>query len=206
LAAAGGPTPVWSHRLVRSTRRLGKFVITLAFEIGLTAVLFFLIQAYGFQPFRIEQTSMEPTFEPGQFVLIDKLTAAFGGYKRGDIVVFDPPATFGEPLGSNGQPVPLIKRIVGLAGETVAIHDGSTYIDGHRLSEPYRYEGLPTTATGTASTWVIPAGDVFVMGDHRTNSTDSRIFGPVPIVNIRGRVWIRYWPFDRIGILATPSY
>jgi len=85
------------------------------------------------------------------------------------------------------------------------------YINGTALTEPYIYADAsgnpqPTTADSDQSTWVIPEGELFLMGDHRSNSSDSRAHGPVPIENVVGRAWLRYWPLDTFGILPTPTY
>jgi signal peptidase I len=167
----------------------------------LTLIIFFVIQTFVAQPYRVEQQSMERTLEPDQYVLVDKLTPRFDDYKRGDIVIFDPPATW---VGGHGTPY--IKRIVGLPGDTVTLSDGLVYVDGVALQEPYLYEGQPTVATGPDSTWVVPPGQLFVMGDHREDSADSRVFGPIPRERVIGRAWLRYWPISTFGVLPTPSY
>ena len=159
------------------------------------------IQAAVAQPYRVEQQSLERTLEPDQYVLVDKLTPRFDDYKRGDIVIFDPPATW---AGSRGTPY--IKRIIGLAGDKVAVRDGRVYVNDVVLVEPYVYDGQPTVATGTDSEWVVPPGDLFVLGDHREDSADSRVFGPIPREHVIGRAWLRYWPLGTFGVLPTPSY
>ncbi len=167
----------------------------------LTLIIFFIIQTFVAQPYRVEQQSMERTLEPDQYVLVDKLTPRFDDYKRGDIVIFDPPATW---AGSRGTPY--IKRIIGLAGDKVAVRDGRVYVNDVVLVEPYVYDGQPTVATGTDSEWVVPPGDLFVLGDHREDSADSRVFGPIPREHVIGRAWLRYWPLGTFGVLPTPSY
>lgn len=168
----------------------------------LTLVIFLVIQTFVAQPYRVEQQSMQHTLEPDQYVLVDKLTPRFDDYSRGDIVVFDPP-----PAWLNGaQSTPYIKRVIGLPGDVVEIHDGSVWVNGTRLDEPYVYGGAPTVTTADPSRWVVPAGDLFVMGDHRAESADSRVFGPIPRSSVIGRAWLRYWPLDKIGILPTPTY
>src|SRR5690606_16163275 len=119
--------------------------------------------------------------------------------QRGDVVVFDPP--IGDPEK------PYIKRVIGLSGDRVSIHDGSVFINGERLDEPY----LGATATswpGRPDDYeeVIPEGYIFVMGDNRNNSTVSRVFGPVSIDSIIGKAWITYWPSEHLGIMQTPRY
>lgn len=167
----------------------------------LTLVIFLVIQNFVAQPYRVQQQSMEHTLEPDQYVLVDKLTPRFQEYKRGDIVVFNPPEAWAQ-----GDGTPYIKRVIGLPGDTVEVKDGAVWINGSKLDEPYVYEGQESVVTGDRSTWLIPAGEFFVMGDHRMNSADSRVFGPIPETSIIGRAWLRYWPFSTFGILQTPTY
>jgi signal peptidase I len=172
----------------------------------LTLIIFLVIQTFIAQPYRVEQQSMERTLEPDQYVLVDKLTPRFDPYKHGDIVVFNPPADWIQPDGT-----PFIKRVIGIGGDVVEIKDdGLVYINGVQLSEPYVYaedgEPQPTVASGDSPLWTIPDGELFVMGDHRAKSSDSRTFGPIENGDVIGRAWLRYWPFDSFGILPTPTH
>lgn len=173
----------------------------------LTLIIFLVIQTFVAQPYKVQQMSMEHTLEPDQYVLVDKLTPRFDTYKRGDIVVFSPP-----PDWAREDDTPFIKRVIGLGGETVEIRDGGIYVNGTKLDEPYIFAAAngdpaqPTTAPGDQTSWVIPTGELFLMGDHRSNSADSRMFGPVETGQIIGRAWLRYWPIDVFGILQTPTY
>ncbi len=169
----------------------------------LTVVIFFVFQHFVAQPYQIEQVSMEPTVEPGQYVLVDKLSPNWSDYKRGDVIVFEPPAGYSE---QDGQNIPFIKRVIGVAGDRVAIKDNAVYVNGVQLQEPYVFDGQPTTPLTNQSSWVVPAGDLFVMGDHREQSQDSRVFGPIPKSTVIGRAWLRYWPFDKLGIIGSASY
>ncbi len=173
----------------------------------LTLIIFLVIQTFVAQPYKVQQQSMEHTLEPDQYVLVDKLTPRFDTYKRGDIVVFSPP-----PDWAREDDTPFIKRVIGLGGETVEIRDGKVFIDGTELEEPYLFAAAPddptqpTTVPGDEHRWVIPDGELFLMGDHRSNSADSRMFGPVETGQVIGRAWLRYWPIDVFGILPTPTY
>jgi signal peptidase I len=180
----------------------------------LTLIIFFVIQTFIAQPYKVQQQSMEHTLEPDQYVLVDKLTPRFDAYKRGDIVVFTPPDRWVQE-----DDTPFIKRVIGLGGETVEIRDGHVFITpqgssgpGIELNEPYVFApepgdpSQPTTVPGDEHRWVIPTGELFLMGDHRSNSADSRTFGPVEDGQVIGRAWLRYWPLDVFGILPTPTY
>lgn len=193
-------TPAAMTDARRPNRRRAR-VFEVVETLVLTAVIFFVIQTFIAQPFEVRQQSMEATLEPGQFVLVDKLTPRWDAYKRFDVVVFEPPSNWVDGNGS-----PLIKRVIGVGGDEVEIRDGSVYINGEILHEQYLYsvDGLlqPTAAAPGQTRWLVPEGDVFVMGDHRSNSVDSRAFGPVSIETVVGRAWLRYWPLEAAGTLG----
>ena len=172
----------------------------------LTLIIFFVIQNFIAQPYQVKQQSMERTLEPDQYVLVDKLTPRFDTYARGEIIVFTPP-----PDWSQGDGTPFIKRIIGLGGDTIEVRDGQVYVNDVALLEPYLFLGANDAAEPTLTTidpplWVVPGGELFVMGDHRSHSADSRAFGAIPVGSVVGRAWLRYWPFETIGILDSPSY
>lgn len=173
----------------------------------LTLVIFFVIQTFVAQPYQVQQDSMEHTLEPGQYVLVDKLSPRWNAYARGDVVVFNPPASW------TTDPTPFIKRVIGLPGDTVEVKaDGLVYVNGVALDEAsYTYRNSagvnePTTASSALQRWVVPAGQLFVMGDHRHVSEDSRVFGPIDISNVIGRAFLRYWPIPTLQIIGTPAY
>ena len=173
----------------------------------LTLLIFFVIQNFVAQPYKVQQKSMQRTLEEEQYVLVDKLTPRFDPYNRGDIVVFEPP----EEWVDSGTP--FIKRVIGEPGDIVEIReDGLVYVNDHVIDEPYLYSDevggppQPTTSLPEQSKWTVPEDELFLMGDHRANSADSRTFGSVPLDRIIGRAWLRYWPLDTFGILATPTY
>jgi signal peptidase I len=171
--------------------------------------------------YRVDGSSMEPTLHNGEMLIVNRRAYMhvslqhllgwvpsigqdvngewypFGPPQRGDIIVFYPPGNSSEPY---------VKRIIGLPGEHIAIHDGAVYINGQRLIEPYL--DAPTLWRGVAldHDYVVPPGYVFVLGDNRNNSSDSRIFGAVPMSSIVGKAWITYWPPDEIKILSHPAY
>jgi signal peptidase I len=173
----------------------------------LTLVIFLVIQNFVAQPYKVQQQSMEHTLEPDQYVLVDKLTPHFGPYNRGEIIVFKPPANWASPTDDT----PFIKRVIGIGGDTVEIKDdGFVYVNGTKLVEPYLFsvsgQAQPTTATAGQTVWHVPDGELFVMGDHREASADSRAFGTVPVSSVIGRAWLRYWPFNTFGILQNPGH
>jgi signal peptidase I len=184
------------------TARSRGCVLEIVETLVLTLVIFFVVQTFIAQPYRVEQLSMENTLMPDQYVLVDKLSPRWDDYSRGDIIVFEPPPTWVE----GGTGTPYIKRVIGLPGETVEVRDGAVWVDGTRLEEDYTFERQPTTAPEEPQRWVVPAGELFVLGDHREASADSRIFGPINRDKVIGRAVLRYWPLDAIGILPTPTY
>jgi signal peptidase I len=171
----------------------------------LTFLIFWVIQSFVAQPYKVQGESMERTLEPDQYVLVDKLTPRFDTYKRGDIVVFHPPANWVQEGGE-----PYIKRVIGVGGDTVELKDGNVLVNGVQLTEPYVFQEngavQPTEDLAGVGRWVVPEGELFLMGDHRGNSADSREFGPVEIGQVIGRASLRYWPLDAFEIIPTPSH
>ncbi len=167
-----------------------------------TLVFFLVVQLFVAQPFQVEQPSMENTLMPNQYVLVDKITPRFTDYQRGDIVVFNPPANWAA--GTSGTPY--IKRIIAVANDTIDIHGGHVFVNGKELSEPYIFQGQPTLPLDPAKhVWTLTAGQLFVMGDHRGDSQDSRVFGPIDKSSVIGRALIRYWPLANFGPLSAPK-
>jgi len=160
-----------------------------AIETVIPAVVIALvINLFLAQATQVLGQSMEPTLHSAQRVVVEKVTYHFfHGPRRGDIVV----------LNLAGQPEPLIKRVVGLPGETIEVRGSSVYIEGELIGE------LWTTKPGGGNygPQVIPPLHVFVLGDNRGASNDSRNFGPVPIEDIMGHAWFSYWPLEDIGFV-----
>jgi signal peptidase I len=180
-------------------------LIELVETVVLTVILFVVIQNFVAQPFQVRQHSMETTIEDSQYVLVDRLTPRFDPYHRGDIIVFTPPESNAESPARE----PFIKRVIGVGGDTVELKGGKVYVNGTLLVEPYVYReagvAQPTLPSGDTK-WTVPAGDLFVMGDHRAMSTDSRVFGPIEVSTVIGRAWLRYWPIADLEILPTSSH
>jgi signal peptidase I len=199
---SGAPPHASPYTAGLVTRRPLGCLFEIVETLVLTLIIFFVIQTFVAQPYRVEQVSMENTLQPDQYVLVDKLTPRFEPYSRGDIVVFQPPAGWSE----GPENTPFIKRVIGLPGDTIEVRDGAVWVNGTKLDEPYTYDLQPTTAAQEPATWIVPRGQLFVMGDHREASSDSRSFGTIEISNVIGRAWLRYWPISTFGILQTPTY
>ena len=172
-----------------------------------------VVRANVAQAFYIPSGSMEPQLEVGDRVLVSRTSYRLHEVNRGDIVVFPSPTTppdddpflartVQDLLESVAIRKPgddeLIKRVVALPGETISAQGGHVVIDGRRLDEPYLPDG---TVTHEFSPVSVPAGHVFVMGDNRGNSSDSRIIGTIQIDTIVGRAIARIWPPDRTAFL-----
>jgi signal peptidase I len=191
-ATAGGPSNRWIVELV------GIVVVAIVVAVLLRT---FLIATYS-----IPSGSMEPTLQIGDRIVVDKLSYHLHGVDRGNIVVFSTP----PDEDCAGPPVSdLVKRVIGLPGETIALAGGRVDINGHVLPEPFlppdmrtdTYPGPSGAAYSLHDAYRIPDGDVYVMGDNRTESCDSRYWGPVPESTIVGKVDLRIWPLSRFGFL-----
>lgn len=194
------PVPATQSR----TRRSGLgCAIELVETLVLTIVIFFVVQNFVAQPFKVEMDSMQHTLEPGDYVLVDRLSPRWASYARGDVVVFNPPRAW------TALPTPYIKRVIGVGGDIVeARDDGLVYVNGAAVAERYLYSdegGFPEPIDSDQTRWVVPEGELFVMGDHRRQSADSRVFGSIPVESVLGRAFVRYWPISGFGALETPA-
>lgn len=171
---------------------LGRWLIETALLVLVAFALAQGIKTFLIQPFVIPTGSMLPTIQLNDRVLAEKVTFRFGGApKYGDIVVFD------DPTGQHPQ---LIKRVIATEGQTVSIRDHAVYVDDKKLDEPYVY-GKPSDPGTVALPLVVPAGAVWLMGDNRPFSGDSRYFGPQPVSKVRGKAFWTYWPPKHFGAL-----
>jgi len=161
--------------------------------ILVAVILAFLVRTFVIESFVVQGISMMPTFINNEHVLVNKLAFVFGKPEPNEIIVFQPPLPYVHE--------DYIKRIVATAGETVQLKAGHLYVDGHRVPQPY-IEYWDPTSFGPVK---VPPGDVFVLGDNRPDSEDSRYFGPVPIKNIRGQVVFAFWPLRRFGPVGMPE-
>jgi signal peptidase I len=152
----------------------------------------FIIKTFLLQAFYIPSLSMAPTLQINDRVLVNKLSYDLHEVNRGDLVVFESPPNEGSETKD------LIKRVVGLPGETVESRDGKILINGEVLDEPYLDRGV---TTGALDKVTVPPDHLWVMGDNRANSRDSRFFGPIPESLVIGRAFVRVWPLTQIGLL-----
>lgn len=194
-----------AHEQSSNRSRVKDAVIEIVTTVGLAIILYLAITTFVVQTFRVEQTSMQNTLQSGEHLLIDKLTPRFDDYSRGDIIVF-------HPNGASDE-TPYIKRIIGVGGDNVQITNGLVYINGVELDETeYTYpaagQNEPTVAKNAGDEWNVPEGQLFVLGDHRMRSTDSRNLsvGLVDVDDVVGRAWLRFWPLNTLGIVQVPGY
>lgn len=198
----GGPTQESPKK--HSFLRELPVLIVVAFVVAL------LIKTFLLQAFYIPSASMEPTLVEGDRVLVEKVSYRLGGPKRGDVVVFEKnlvvPTTveedeslvtkigdsfrglFGFPTGTEQD---FIKRVVAVGGDKIEGRDGQVYVNDELVDEPYLTEGQQTSPFGPTE---IPAGKIFVMGDNRNNSDDSRNFGPIDAEAVVGHAFLLIWP------------
>ena len=148
------------------------------------------IHLFVFQQFVVDGHSMDPTLANGEHLIIDKVPYYFGPPKRGDIIVFHAP---------DGQD--WVKRVIGLPGDTVAVKNGKLILDGKKINEPY-ING-PMDPYNNYGPITVPKGDLFVMGDNRNISEDSRIIGPISIKKVIGRVDLIFWPFNDFKVVGS---
>ncbi|HEU5103566.1 MAG TPA: signal peptidase I, partial [Roseiflexaceae bacterium] len=188
--------------------RHGSTIADLA-KTAVQALLLFVILSALIGRFEIHQISMEPNFHEGQRVLVSKLDSIWSSLfvrtahaadsrrnspfalKRGQVVVF-----FKTPARDEDA---LIKRAIGLPGDTIELRDGAVWINGQLLAEPY-VNDAPTLCGNYCRAFTLGPDEYFLMGDNRANSLDSRNFGPIPASQLVGRVVLRYWPLDQVEV------
>ena len=183
ISSTAAPQAVTPLR--RELRSWGRDLV-IALSLAIVIIIFF------YQPVKVEGTSMTPLISDQERIFINKFVYRFEPIGRGDVVVF------WYPLDRTKS---FIKRVVGLPDDMVEIRQGQVYVNNQRLAEPYI---LPESDDyGTYPATQVPKGEYFVMGDHRTSSNDSRIFGPVPRKFIYGKAVFAYWPVDHFGSIPV---
>ena len=177
-----------------STIKLPRALLTLAIILAAVFGLSFLLRTFVYQAYAIPSGSMETTIEVGDYVFAEKVSYYFSEPEVGDIVTFADPADATRTL---------IKRVVAVGGQTVRLVDGKVYVDGEPLDEPYANgkPSYPFTTSSVRFPYTVPEGYIWVMGDNRTNSQDSRYFGAIPLESVTGKAVWTIWPIDRFGAL-----
>ncbi|MBE5822151.1 MAG: signal peptidase I [Clostridiales bacterium] len=197
---------------------LKKEILEWIYAIAVAMIVALLIRYFLFTPTMVKQTSMYPTLKENERLFLSRIIRVTNGMpERGDIITFEAPYAIGE---SNANPKAIyndetavegfikdffeigkicyIKRVIGLPGDKIEIKDGKVYVNGEEYIEPYITEGVETYATNFHDL-TVPEGTIFVMGDNRTGSKDSREFGCIPMDKIEGKVKFRMWPLDVFG-------
>jgi signal peptidase I len=217
---SGAEREINPHPTSEPTRRRGGLFREVLETVLIAIVIFVAVRALVLN-FRVDGNSMLPNLQNGEMLLVNrnayetfdlytlidwvpgvehaeaKEFSPFSDPDRGDIVVFDPPVQSSKPY---------IKRVIALPGETVETRDGDVYIDGKQLEEPYVESGITDCNRAECEAVVVPEDHIFVLGDNRQNSSDSRVFGPVPIDSVQGKAWVVYWPLDEIGSVGSANY
>ena len=168
-------------------------------EVGITiliAVAIFVLLRLTVQSYTVVMSSMEPNFQEGECIMVNKVSYHSSGPQRGDVIVFNPPFE---------SPHPFIKRVIGLPGDTVEIKDGKVFINGTALDED-KYISENARPNYTMPATKVPENEYFVLGDNRNNSTDSHTGWTVPRDNIIGKAWFAYWPPSKWGVVKHYSY
>ena len=179
--------------------RVLRSILSLLFMVAIVVLATIALRMFVFVPYEIPSGSMEETIMTGDMVFSEKVSYYFRDPERGDIVTFDDPEVEGRTL---------IKRVVAVGGQTVDFADGRVVVDGVPLDEWYTRgkQSFPLSRTAADVSidypYTVPAGCIWVMGDNRTSSQDSRYFGAIPIASVSGRAALVYWPFQHIGALS----
>ena len=176
------------RRRRRASKKGGGVVEFLVILLVSFALVFGFVRPFVVEAFYIPSESMVPTLRIGDRVLVNKFIYRFAQPERGDIIVFESVEGGGEDL---------IKRVVGVPGDKISVRGGRLLVNGEPQREPYVYKKYPDRSSSAPTT--VPEDQVFVMGDNRANSRDSRYFGTVPERKIEGEAFLRFWPPDRIG-------
>jgi len=179
-------------------KRIIEFVMDILETVVFVGSLFIVIYLFIMQPNQVKGASMEPTFLSGDYIFTSKIAYRFEPIHRGDVIVFKSP---------QNPDIEYIKRIIGLSGDRIMIQNGEVYVNNQLLRENYISAKTNVWDGGFSKEGVeatIPAGYIFVMGDNRPRSSDSREFGPVEIQSVIGQVFYRYFPANKMGPITNP--
>ena len=182
-------TEMTTEKKTKKSGCFGFFIDTVE-TILLAVILFLAINAVSARV-RVENVSMKPTLQPGEFLLVNRVAYKWGEPSIGDIVIFHAP---GE------SELDYIKRVIGIPGDVVRIEGGTVYINNQALYEPYI--SAPPSYNGE---WIVPIDEYFVLGDNRNSSSDSHLWGFVPKEDLVGRALLIYWPLSDFALLRTPE-
>jgi len=177
--------------VARPNQPSGWMMVRELVETVILSLIVFLLIRQVVQNYRIENHSMEPSFYAGQFVFVNKLAYRLGEPERGDVVVFHNPRNTNEDY---------IKRIIGLPGDQVEVHDQTVWINGQPLLEDFPHN--PINPNEYVPPVLVGENQLYVMGDNRPNSSDSRVFGPISQDLAVGKAWLRIWPPNMFGIVS----
>ena len=191
-------------------KKLWGFFLDIAEVIVFAVGIFFFVYLLIMQPHKIDGQSMMPNFLNAEYLLTEKVTYYLHKPQRGDVVVLRPPPNVSDTDE-------FIKRIIGLPGETLRLHNGRVYINGQLLNESYIASDVNTNGgsfLADDTDFTVPDNQFFLMGDNREHSSDSRFWGPVPLnlspnsqtEGINGRAWLVYWPLPQAGFTHSPTY
>lgn len=181
-------------------KQIGAFFLDIIETVVLALAIFVIIYLFLLQPHQVRGNSMYPNFHNNEYLLTNKLSYRLGKPERGDVIVFKAP---------KNQEYDYIKRVAGLPGEKIEIKNGKVYINDKVLEESFLPEDYRTSG---GSFWregqeaSVPEGEYFVLGDNRSHSSDSREWGVVPLENIIGKAWLRYWPLNKLGLVEEVKY
>lgn len=191
-------------------RRLWGFFLDITEVIVFAVGIFFFVYLLIMQPHKIDGESMMPNYLNAEYLLTEKVTYYLHKPQRGDVVVLRPPPNVSDTDE-------FIKRIIGLPGEMIRLHNGRVYINGQLLNESYIASDVNTNGgsfLADDTDFTVPENEFFLMGDNREHSSDSRFWGPVPLnlspnsqsEGINGRAWVIYWPLPQVGFTHSPTY
>ncbi|MBU0732008.1 signal peptidase I [Patescibacteria group bacterium] len=170
-----------------------KFVWEVTKVVVISLAIIIPIRYFLIQPFYVKGASMEPNFFDYEYLIIDEISYRFNDPARGEVIVLK------DPRNTNQY---FIKRIIGLPGETVEVDNGEIKVNGEKLDE----ENYLNVMTGGDISVTLGDEQFFILGDNRSASLDSRVFGPIDEKEIIGKVWIRAWPFSRVNVFDQPQY
>lgn len=179
-------------------RKIVDFVMDILETVVFIGSLFIVIYLFILTPNQVKGASMEPTFQSGDYILTSRVTYKMRSPQRGDVVVFKSP---------KNPDIEYIKRIIALPGDKIRIENTNIYINNKLLQENYIADRTNLWEGGflkEGTTLAVPDDEIFVMGDNRPRSSDSREFGPVPIDSVIGQVFFRYFPSDKVGQVSNP--